>query len=52
VGKVGEFERRALSEIKVREPGILAAIRDTGEMKGDVEKQLVAFLDAFSKSFQ
>ena len=51
VGKVGEFERRMISELKVREPGVMNAIRDTNEMKPDVEKSLVAFMDSFTKAF-
>jgi F-type H+-transporting ATPase subunit alpha len=51
VGKVGEFERRMLSELKVKEPSVLNGIREAREMKGDVEKTLVAFLDGFAKNF-
>ncbi len=51
VGKVGEYERRMLSELKVREPGVLEGIRNSREMKPDVEKTLVAFLDSFTKNF-
>ena len=51
VGKVGEFERRMISELKVREPSVMNSIRDTREMKPDVEKSLVAFMDSFAKAF-
>jgi len=51
VGKVGEFERRMISELKVREPNVLASIRDSREMKPDVEKTLVSFMDGFTKTF-
>ncbi len=51
VGKVGEFERRMISELKVREPGVLTSIRDSREMKPDVEKTLVSFMDGFAKTF-
>ena len=51
VGKVGEFESRMISELKVREPGVLSSIRESKEMKGDVEKTLVSFMDGFAKSF-
>jgi F-type H+-transporting ATPase subunit alpha len=51
VGKVGEFERRMLSELKVKEPSVLDGIRESREMKADVEKTLVAFLDGFAKNF-
>jgi F-type H+-transporting ATPase subunit alpha len=51
VSSVGEFERRLLSEIKSREPGIVDAIREDREIKKDTETKLVAFLDGFAKSF-
>jgi F-type H+-transporting ATPase subunit alpha len=51
VGKVGEFERRMLSELKVKEPSVLNGIREAREMKPDVEKTLVSFLDGFAKNF-
>jgi F-type H+-transporting ATPase subunit alpha len=51
VGKVGEFERRMLSELKVKEPTVLNGIRESREMKPDVEKTLVGFLDGFAKNF-
>ena len=51
VGKVGEFERRMISEMKAREPSILESIRDTREMKPDVEKTLASFMDGFTKNF-
>ena len=51
VGKVGEFERRLIADLKAREPGVLEAIRTTKEMKPDVEKTLTTFLDGFKKSF-
>jgi F-type H+-transporting ATPase subunit alpha len=51
VGKVGEFERRLLSELKSRSPEILASIRDDREIKKETEAKLTAFLDDFAKSF-
>jgi F-type H+-transporting ATPase subunit alpha len=51
VGRVGEFERRLLSELKSRAPEILAAIRDDREIKKETEAKLTAFLDDFAKSF-
>ncbi len=51
VGQVGEFERRLLADLKAREPGILEAIRNDREIKKHTEDKLVAFLDAFAKSF-
>ncbi len=51
VNKVGEFERRVIAELKVREPSVLNGIRESREMKADVEKTLVGFLDGFAKTF-
>jgi len=51
VGKVGEFERRMISELKTREPSVLNDIRDSREMKPDIEKTLVSFMDGFAKNF-
>ena len=51
VGKVNEFERRMLSELKTREPEVLNSIRDSREMKPEVEKSLTGFLDGFAKNF-
>ncbi len=51
VGKVTEFERRMLGDLKARHPDVLSSIRDTREMKPDVEKALVGFLDGFAKNF-
>jgi F-type H+-transporting ATPase subunit alpha len=51
VNQVGEFERRLLADLKVREPGILDAIRTDREIKKETETKLVAFLDSFAKSF-
>jgi len=49
--KVGEFERRMLSEMKARAPEILEAIRTDKEIKKETEAKLVSFLDDFAKSF-
>ena len=51
VGKIGRFEAQLLADIKAREPAIINAIRSDREIKPDVEKQLIAFLDGFTKSF-
>ena len=51
VGKVGAFESQFISELKTKDPGILEAIRTQLEIKPDVEKKLIAFLDNFAKSF-
>ena len=51
VGKVGEFERRALSELKTTQPGVLDSIRADREIKPATETSLVGFLDGFAKTF-
>jgi F-type H+-transporting ATPase subunit alpha len=51
VGRIGAFEAQMLSEIKIREPGIVDAIRTEREIKPDTEKKLIAFLDDLAKSF-
>jgi F-type H+/Na+-transporting ATPase subunit alpha len=51
VGKVGEFERQMLSEMKASAPDLLGAIRADREIKKETEGKLVAFLDGFAKSF-
>jgi F-type H+/Na+-transporting ATPase subunit alpha len=51
VGRVGAFEAQFISELKVREPAILDAIRTDLEIKPGIEKSLIAFLDSFAKSF-
>ena len=51
VNQVGEFERRLLADIKSRAPEIVEAIRNDREIKKETETKLVAFLDAFAKSF-
>jgi F-type H+-transporting ATPase subunit alpha len=51
VTKVGEYESRMLAEMKATAPEILTAIRTDREIKKETEAKLVAFLDAFGKSF-
>jgi F-type H+-transporting ATPase subunit alpha len=51
VGRVTAFETQYLSELKSREPGILASIRTDLEIKKDTEAKLVGFLDNFTKNF-
>jgi F-type H+-transporting ATPase subunit alpha len=51
VSKVGKFEGQLLSELKASGNGILESIRDTREIKKDVEAQLEAFLVEFVKRF-
>ena len=51
VGRVGEYERRMLGELRSQHPEVLNGIRDTREMKPDMEKTLVSFLDQFTRNF-
>ncbi|TQF82523.1 F0F1 ATP synthase subunit alpha [Elioraea sp. Yellowstone] len=51
VEDVGRFERLMLSELRAKEPAILEAIRDHKEIRRETEEKLVAFLDAFVKTF-
>ncbi|MGE5202647.1 MAG: F0F1 ATP synthase subunit alpha, partial [Acidobacteriota bacterium] len=51
VSQVGKFEQSMLAEIKARQPGILKSIAEQRELKPEVEKQLMEFLDGFSKTF-
>jgi F-type H+/Na+-transporting ATPase subunit alpha len=51
IGKIGEFERRLLADIKTSAPGIVEAIAKEQAISGDTEKKLIAFLDGFAKTF-
>ena len=51
LGRIGQFESQLLVELKSKEPAIIDAIRTDREIKPDVEKKLVAFLDSFLKTF-
>ncbi|WP_424134305.1 F0F1 ATP synthase subunit alpha [Roseomonas chloroacetimidivorans] len=51
VNRVGEFENRMLGELKAAKPEILEAIRKEGQISGDTDKALAAFLDGFAKTF-
>ncbi len=51
VGRVTAYEQQLRGEMKSREPGILEAIRNDREIKPEIEKQMLAFLDGFTKSF-
>jgi F-type H+-transporting ATPase subunit alpha len=51
VSSVGKFESTMLTELHASHPGIIASIKNDQQIKPDVEKQLIAFLDGFTKSF-
>jgi len=50
LGRVGAFEKQLLSELKAQGE-IIGSIRDSKEIKKDVEPKLVAFMDDFTKRF-
>ncbi|MDA1099516.1 MAG: F0F1 ATP synthase subunit alpha [Proteobacteria bacterium] len=51
VSEIGRFEQEFLNEIREKKPEILAAIRDSGDLSDDVDKQLREFLEDFTKKF-
>jgi len=51
VSSVGKFERQILADLQAALPHILASIKADQQIKPEVEKELIAFLDNFSKSF-
>ena len=51
VNRVGAFEAQFLADLKAREPGLVEAVRTDREIKPETEKQLIAFLDGFARTF-
>ncbi|HEV2263445.1 MAG TPA: F0F1 ATP synthase subunit alpha [Stellaceae bacterium] len=51
IADVTRFEAQMLGELRAKAPKILASIRDKRELAQDTEKELVAFLDGFTKAF-
>jgi F-type H+/Na+-transporting ATPase subunit alpha len=51
VANVTRFEAQMLGELRAKAPKILDSIRDKRELSQDIEKELVAFLDGFTKAF-
>jgi F-type H+-transporting ATPase subunit alpha len=51
IADVTRFEAQMIGELRSKAPKILASIRDKRELTPDTEKELVSFLDGFSKSF-
>ena len=51
VNQIGRFEQELLNEVREKKPEILAAIRDTGDLADDVDKQLSDHLEEFTKKF-
>ncbi len=51
VDQIGRFEMEFLNDLRDNKPEILNAIRETGELTDDLEKELTAHLDEFTKKF-
>jgi F-type H+-transporting ATPase subunit alpha len=51
VDKIVEFERRYVSDLKTREPGILEAIRNDREIKSETDKKLTDFITKLVDEF-
>ena len=51
VGKVGQFERSMVSELRAKDPSVMDAIRADLDIKPETETKLRSFLDGFAKSF-
>jgi F-type H+-transporting ATPase subunit alpha len=51
VGRIGDFERQLLSEMKAKAPEILTTIRDEKAISDATEGKLKEFMDAFAKNF-
>jgi F-type H+-transporting ATPase subunit alpha len=51
VGKIVDFERRYISDLKTREPGILEAIRKDREIKSETDKKLTDFITKLVDEF-
>jgi F-type H+-transporting ATPase subunit alpha len=51
VAQVTRFEAAMLGELRSSKPKILDGIRSKREITADIEKELAAFLDGFTKSF-
>jgi F-type H+-transporting ATPase subunit alpha len=51
INAVTRFEGAMLSDLKANKPAILQGIRDKRELTADNEKDLVAYLDNFAKTF-
>ncbi|MGH7012995.1 MAG: F0F1 ATP synthase subunit alpha [Stellaceae bacterium] len=48
---VTRFEAQMIGELRAKAPKVLESIRDKRELSQDTEKQLISFLDGFTKAF-
>ena len=51
IADVTRFEAQMIGELRAKAPKVLESIRDKRELSPDTEKQLVGFLDGFTKAF-
>ncbi|MEZ5861993.1 MAG: F0F1 ATP synthase subunit alpha [Geminicoccaceae bacterium] len=51
VANIGRYEQGLLGELRGSGSSILASVRDTGDLKPEVEKELRALIEAYTKSF-
>ena len=51
VGKIGRYEQELKDELNDKGQEIMTSIRETGDLKEDVEKQLRELIGAFTKAF-
>ena len=51
VDQIGRFEQEFLNDMRDNKPEILSSIRETGDMSDDVEEELMAHLEEFTKKF-
>jgi F-type H+-transporting ATPase subunit alpha len=51
VNQIGRFERELLNDIRDNKPEILSAIKESGDLSDDTDKQLTTHLEEFSKKF-
>jgi F-type H+-transporting ATPase subunit alpha len=51
VDQIGRFEQELLNDIRANKPEILSSIKESGDMSGDVEKQLSEHVEVFAKKF-
>jgi F-type H+-transporting ATPase subunit alpha len=51
VGDVSRFEAALLAELRAKRSDLLDKIRETGEISGEVEKELEGFATEFARTF-
>ena len=51
VNDVNRYEAAMLNELRARQPGLCETIRNKREIAADTEKELISFLDGFTRAF-